>query len=165
MWRVCLSAHVYHHMRHECVMFVGQDNLKEQRQRRSQFRYKDYDYWKKTKCHGRDIFAWLSPFFSPFGGAHLWITAQVSCNLFSFRFTYCNKVSHALRSFDFLRVRPGLVPPSEFTERPPGSPASDSTRHTHTHPPHPHAPHSHMHSGPLVSFASDQNSCLLLRNQ
>jgi hypothetical protein len=30
----------------------------------------------------------------------------------------------------------------------------------HLHPPHAHAPHDHMHSGPLVSCASDQTSCL-----
>jgi hypothetical protein len=34
------------------------------------------------------------------------------------------------------------------------------TQHTNPHPPHTHAPHVHVHSGPLVSFASDQASCL-----
>jgi hypothetical protein len=29
-----------------------------------------------------------------------------------------------------------------------------------THPPDAHAPHVHVHSGPLVSCASDQASCL-----
>jgi hypothetical protein len=34
------------------------------------------------------------------------------------------------------------------------------TQHTHPHPPHAHAPHVHVHSGPLVSFESDQDSYL-----
>jgi hypothetical protein len=33
------------------------------------------------------------------------------------------------------------------------------TQYTHPHPPHTHAPHVHVHSGPLVSCASDQVSC------
>jgi hypothetical protein len=34
------------------------------------------------------------------------------------------------------------------------------TQHTHHHPPHDHAPHVHVYSGPLVSYATDQVSCL-----
>ena len=33
-------------------------------------------------------------------------------------------------------------------------------KHTHPHPPHVHDPHVHVHSGPLVSCVSDQDSCL-----
>jgi hypothetical protein len=33
-------------------------------------------------------------------------------------------------------------------------------QHTNPHPPHAHVPHVHVHSGPLVSFTSDQVSCL-----
>jgi hypothetical protein len=40
-------------------------------------------------------------------------------------------------------------------------PLADSRSHLHTaYIPHPHVPHLHVNSGPLVSCASDQTSCL-----